>query len=70
MLEAVFEKHNFKTLTAINGHIAYQEVFALKHSDSPKELDLVVLDLNMPVSNGYEACQKIRKLYRNNATNN
>jgi CheY-like chemotaxis protein len=25
--------------------------------------DLIILDLNMPISDGYEACRKINKLY-------
>jgi CheY-like chemotaxis protein len=25
--------------------------------------DLIILDLNMPISDGYEACSKINKLY-------
>ncbi len=26
--------------------------------------DLIILDLNMPIMNGYVACQKIRQLYK------
>jgi CheY-like chemotaxis protein len=28
--------------------------------------DLIILDLNMPISDGYEACSKILKLYEDN----
>lgn len=29
--------------------------------------DLIILDLNMPISDGYEACEKILKLYEDNS---
>lgn len=28
--------------------------------------DLVILDLNMPISDGYEACKKINQMYDEN----
>lgn len=62
MLEAVFEKNKFKSICAINGQSAYEKAFAAKQNPN-MFLNLVVLDLNMPVSNGFEACEKIQKLY-------
>lgn len=54
------EKFNFKVVTAINGHLAYEEV--LKSINVNKMFDLIILDLNMPVTDGFEACEKIQKV--------
>ena len=35
--------------------------------NDPQEYnDLIILDLNMPISDGYEACQNICSLYNDN----
>ena len=52
----------FDIVTAYNGHMAYEEVLKV-HQDPAEGFDLVVLDLNMPISDGYTACHNIRKLY-------
>jgi DNA-binding response OmpR family regulator len=50
-LEAVFKKNNFEVTTAINGHEAFE------HFKRPNQIyDLIVLDLNMPISDGFETC--------------
>jgi CheY-like chemotaxis protein len=54
--------------TAINGHEAYEIIDqSLKDKDRLEDsnclFDIVFLDLNMPISNGYEACTKILKLF-------
>lgn len=43
-------------------------VDSLKHSsgEDSKPFNLVVLDLNMPISDGYEACKNIIKLHNEN----
>jgi CheY-like chemotaxis protein len=55
--------------TAINGHEAYNIIIeSLKKKEESGHqhhmlFDIVLLDLNMPISDGFEACQKILKLY-------
>ena len=55
--------------TAINGHEAYNIIIeSLKKKEESDHqhhmlFDIVLLDLNMPISDGFEACQKILKLY-------
>lgn len=45
-------------VTATNGYEAYEEVVA--RMQKPKAMfDLVILDINMPVSNGWEALKNI-----------
>jgi CheY-like chemotaxis protein len=43
--------------TAINGHQAFELL------SKTLDFDLVVLDLHMPISDGYETCSNIVKLY-------
>jgi CheY-like chemotaxis protein len=43
--------------TAINGHQAFELL------SKTMDFDLVVLDLHMPISDGYETCANIVKLY-------
>ena len=48
---------------ALNGFEAFQSVM-VKFNDNPQELyDVIVLDLNMPISDGFEACTKILNLF-------
>ena len=48
--------------SALNGYKAFTEV--QKSLLPPNKLfDLIILDLNMPVTDGFEACQQIRQLY-------
>jgi len=64
ILELLFRKNNFEVMTALNGHEAFlkvQEQF--DKDDLTGMIDLIVLDLNMPISDGYDACTKIVKLY-------
>ena len=42
--------------TAINGHEAFEIL-------CNQDFDLVVLDLQMPISDGYETCKNIKKRY-------
>ena len=57
VLEAIFEREGFEVVMAINGQEAYQEV--LKATALNRIFDLIVLDLCMPVTDGYEACSLI-----------
>ena len=68
ILKVIFQKHDFEVITAINGHEAYEIIDqSLKDKDRLEDphclFDIVLLDLNMPISNGYEACTKILKLF-------
>jgi CheY-like chemotaxis protein len=62
-LKSMFILKDFEVVTAINGYEAY-----LKVSETMEDLklyfDLVILDLHMPISDGYEACSKILDLYK------
>ena len=49
-----------KVTTAINGHHAFE---IMNKSLEGESFDLVVLDLNMPISDGYETCQNVIKLF-------
>ncbi len=53
MLKERLEKQKFDVLTASDG----QEAFIICKNHLP---DLVLLDIAMPVMDGYEACQKIK----------
>ena len=58
----LFDQLQFETYTAQNGFDAFTQVEeSLK--DGKKLFDLVLLDLHMPVSDGYEACSDISKLF-------
>eukprot|EP00356_Strombidium_inclinatum_P008110 CAMPEP_0170486172 /NCGR_PEP_ID=MMETSP0208-20121228/5247_1 /TAXON_ID=197538 /ORGANISM="Strombidium inclinatum, Strain S3" /LENGTH=64 /DNA_ID=CAMNT_0010760023 /DNA_START=2949 /DNA_END=3143 /DNA_ORIENTATION=+ len=60
----MFENNGFEVTTAMNGHEAFikiQESF--ENAELAKMYDLIILDLNMPISDGYDACQKIGRLY-------
>ncbi len=61
-LEELFQSNKFKVWRAINGQEAFFKAQEIKAKNI--NLDLVVLDLNMPISNGYEACEKIVKLFK------
>ena len=53
-IQAVLEGVGYKTLSASNGRAALDLV-------AVEQPDLVLLDVKMPVMNGYEACQRIRE---------
>ena len=61
-LERLFQKQGFEVVTVINGQLAFEEASQLK-THPKKMFDLIVLDLNMPVSDGLEALKLIKKLY-------
>ena len=53
LLEALLRPHGYETMTALNG----REALAVL---AEKPVDLVLLDINMPVMNGHELCKKIK----------
>jgi CheY-like chemotaxis protein len=56
----MFEKAQMEVEIAINGHQAFE--ILNKQTDSSR-FDLVILDLNMPISDGYETCRNIIKVF-------
>ena len=58
ILETMFERNGFEVVTASNGQAAYEEVLKTATFNS-RQFDLIVLDLCMPVTDGYEACRLI-----------
>ncbi len=49
---------NFDIIAALNGQEAYEAVINnLKNNNN--SFDIVLLDLDMPIMNGYEACTNI-----------
>ena len=58
ILAMMFRMAGMEVTTAINGHQAFE--FLSKSRD----FDLVVLDLHMPISDGYETCSNIVKLFK------
>ena len=59
ILENLFERQGFEVVTAQNGQSAYEEVLKTA-APNTKGFDLIVLDLCMPVTDGYEACRLIK----------
>lgn len=58
-LEAIFTHYNYSILHAWNGEEAVELV---KNNDN---IDLILMDMKMPVMNGYEATKEIRKVNKN-----
>lgn len=58
-IEAVLQTENFSVLRAENGEEA------VKLCKENPHIDLVLMDLKMPVMNGYEATEKIREFNKN-----
>lgn len=52
MLDSFFESKGFSVLTAMNGAEALKQV--------EKQPDIILLDINMPESDGFEVCKRIR----------
>lgn len=46
----------FEVETAENGMVALQKV---KVKNQPCYFDIIILDINMPISDGFDACEKI-----------
>jgi CheY-like chemotaxis protein len=54
-LNLQFRKY-FEVHLADNGFVALQKV---KEQDSAYYFDIILLDINMPISDGFDACEKI-----------
>lgn len=60
ILKYMFEKVNMEVTVAINGYQAFE---ILSKQVEETRFDLVLLDLNMPISDGYETCKNITKYF-------
>jgi CheY-like chemotaxis protein len=56
----MFEKAGMEVVTAINGYQAFEIV---SKQTEQTGFDLVILDLNMPISDGYETCRNITRMF-------
>jgi len=63
-LKMLFEKTGKCSVTSkVNGLEAFNVVSSCLNQEPKVFYDLVLLDLNMPVMDGFEASQKINELY-------
>jgi CheY-like chemotaxis protein len=62
MLKLLFDKQCFGVTLANNG---FEALTFVKESldDQDFKFDLVILDLNMPIMNGHDACRHIKSLF-------
>ncbi len=56
LMKAILKKENMIIMTAENGQVA------LQLAENHPEINLVLMDINMPVMNGYEATSRIKLL--------
>ena len=52
-----------KVEQATNGQDALDKVKLSERIEQNTQYDIILLDLNMPIMNGYEACFKIKEFY-------
>ena len=48
---------------AVNGQVAFEKVMENFNMEPQQFYDLVILDLHMPICDGFDACDKIFKLF-------
>ena len=60
----LMEKNGFQVLKAYNGFEAFELVKQSIQMEGNEIIDLIILDLQMPISNGYDACRKIENLFK------
>ena len=77
MMDVILKMNNFHVVQAQNGFQAFEKAAeAIKYQQqnikhivknwdrsSFDMFDVIILDLNMPILDGYEACKKINKIY-------
>jgi len=61
-LAVILDKMNLRASQATNGYEAFKLV-RNAIDNYQKVFDLVILDLNMPVMDGHDACKKISKIF-------
>lgn len=62
ILQNMFISYDFKVHCARNGFEAFEEVIKSLREDR-QPFNLIILDLNMPIADGYEAIKNIKNLY-------
>ena len=65
MIQHVFQQSSIpcSTETVINGLQAFKKVKEAAEADPPVFYDLIVLDLSMPIIDGFETCSKITEFF-------
>lgn len=63
----VMEQLDFEVHQASNGFQAVQMVKALNYEHAANTYTLIMMDLNMPLIDGYEACKRIKKFFLENS---
>ena len=63
VLKLLFQKYQFEVVTASNGFQAF-EIVRESMGSINSMFDLIVMDLNMPISDGYQATNNIINLYK------
>lgn len=63
ILETMFKQCNMKVQTAKNGFEAFQKVQMVLNNENEAPFNLILLDLQMPISDGYDAMRNINLLY-------
>ena len=64
-MKTIFTMQGYEVTKALNGYQAIQEIKAIDYNDiSPNEVfSVVMMDLSMPVMNGFDGCEKIIKFF-------
>ncbi|CCG80970.1 putative Sensor histidine kinase/response regulator [Taphrina deformans PYCC 5710] len=61
LLVAFAKQRNITVTTAVNGALAFERV-----KERPRSYDAILMDINMPVMNGFQSIEAIRKYEREN----
>ena len=64
-MKTIFTMHGYEVTKALNGYQAIQEIKALDYDNIGlnEVFSVVMMDLNMPVMNGFDGCEKINKFF-------
>ena len=63
VLRVLLVQQDFDVVVAQNGFEAFEIIRQSMNETLESIFDLIILDLNMPISNGYQACQQILDFY-------
>ncbi len=59
ILQTSLKKSGFRVTPALNGHEAFEKARAACRETVCQQFEVVILDLNMPICDGYQACMQI-----------